>query len=69
MMKWILVLIASSGLTQGLSSQAGSFGDPSDGNRIAEPELRDYVRAERTPGFSPITGIVDANGDPISDSD
>jgi hypothetical protein len=68
MMKWILVLIASSGLTQGLSSNAGPLGDASDGNRIAEPELKDYVRAERTPGFSPVTGVVDANGDPVNDS-
>ncbi len=69
MMKWILVLIASSGLTSGLSSRASPFGDPSDGNRITEPELRDYVRAERTPGFSPLTGVVDSNGDPANESD
>jgi hypothetical protein len=29
---------------------------------IAEPTLADYSHATRTPGFSPITDVVDANG-------
>lgn len=33
--------------------------DSVDGNRISEPTLKDYVQAERTPGFSLITDVVD----------
>lgn len=65
MRKIFFVLIASLSLLQG-SSIAGSTGDSADGNRIPEPALRDYVRAERTPGFSPITEIRDENGTPVA---
>ncbi|NDG83535.1 MAG: hypothetical protein EBX52_00680 [Proteobacteria bacterium] len=60
-----LVLIASMGLVQG-SSHAGSGADSTNGNLIPEPSLRDYVRAERTPGFSPVTDVRDENGAPVS---
>ncbi len=39
------------------SGQARMPGNPSNGNLIAEPRLADYSEAERTPGFSAITGI------------
>ena len=60
----LLILIASASLLQG-TSIAGSPDDSTNGNRIPEPALRDYVRAERTPGFSPITDIRDEDGKPV----
>jgi hypothetical protein len=60
----IAALITSMSLIQG-SSLAGSQDDSVNGNRIAEPKLQDYVRAERTPGFSAITDVRDANGDSV----
>jgi hypothetical protein len=59
-----LVLIASAGVMHG-PSHAGSVGDSVNGNLIPEPALRDYVRAERTPGFSPVTDVRDQNGTPV----
>jgi hypothetical protein len=41
---------------------ADSHTDTVNGNLIPEPTLADYDHATRTPGFSPITDIVDANG-------
>jgi hypothetical protein len=43
-------------------SMADSVQDSANGNLIAEPTLPDYVAATRTPGFSPITDVVDVNG-------
>jgi len=43
-------------------SKADLASDTADGNLIAEPILSDYSKAERTPGFSPITDIVDQDG-------
>jgi|GEM_PF-4353326 len=61
------VLIASISLVliQG-SSRADSGRDSTNGNLIPEPALRDHVRAERTPGFSPVTDVRDENGAPVS---
>jgi hypothetical protein len=50
-------LIILMGSLQGASlAQSGS--DSVNGNLIPEPRLLDYVRAERTPGFSEITDIT-----------
>ena len=59
----IASLITSMSLVQG-SSLAGSQEDSVNGNLISEPKLQDYGRAERTPGFSAITEVRDANGNP-----
>ena len=49
-----------------LSKAWASGGNPTDGNQIAEPILSDYAHAERTPGFSPVTDVVDQHGNQLS---
>lgn len=46
---------------------AGSQEDSVNGNLLSEPKLQDYVRAERSPGFSAITEIRDSNGNPVKE--
>ncbi len=48
-------------------SQANAPENHVDGNQIQEPFLTDYVRAERTPGFSPVTDIIDSRGNHLSE--
>ena len=62
--KFILILLLSPFFIS--FSQATETNELSDGNQIAEPILADYVRAERTPGFSPITDVVDEHGNQFS---
>jgi hypothetical protein len=64
MRQFLIILLASFGLFQSVSI-ADSRVDAVDGNLIQEPVLNDYVKAERTPGFSPITDVVDQNGDAV----
>ena len=40
--------------------------DAVDGNQIQEPTLKDYARANRVPGFSEITDVVDQNGEAVA---
>jgi hypothetical protein len=60
---FLLILVAGIGLFGG-TSQAGDSSECYNGHLIAEPRLPDYVHAERSPGFSPITEIQDADGEP-----
>ena len=62
---FLFALLASLGFFQS-ASIADSF-ESADGNLIQEPNLSDYVRAERTPGFSPITDVVDQNGKMVAE--
>jgi len=62
----IAALLTSMSLLQG-SSMAGSQEDSVNGNLLSEPKLQDYVRAERSPGFSAITEIRDSNGNPVKE--
>jgi hypothetical protein len=47
-------------------SRAGNLPDTVNGNLIREPELSDYRSATRTPGFSPVSAVVDAEGNPVN---
>ncbi|MBU6155193.1 MAG: hypothetical protein KGP28_12890 [Bdellovibrionales bacterium] len=60
----LLILIAVAGLL-GATSMASNPDEAMNGHLIAEPKLQDYVKAKRSPGFSPITEIQDANGNPV----
>ena len=64
---FLISLIASAGLIQGVStaSKAGSIPDAMNGNLIREPALLDYQKGDRTPGFSKITEVLDPNGTPV----
>jgi hypothetical protein len=61
---FLLILVALTGLIQG-SSLANDSNESFNGHLISEPKLPDYVKAERTPGFSSITDIQDAEGRPV----
>jgi hypothetical protein len=60
-MRIFITLMAFSALFSSFS-MAGSSTDSVNGNRIAEPKLADYHVGDRTPGFSAITDIVNADG-------
>jgi hypothetical protein len=62
----LLILVTSIGLI-GSSSRAGDSSESYNGHLIPEPKLHDYVKAERTPGFSPITEIQDNEGRILKD--
>ena len=47
-------------------SRGDSYEDSVNGNLVREPALHDYHEASRAPGFSPITDVVDLNGNPVS---
>ena len=61
----LLALLASFGLFPSFS-MADSKLDAVDGNQIQEPTLKDYARANRVPGFSEITDVVDQNGEAVA---
>ncbi len=46
---------------------AAPIQDSVNGNLVREPALSDYQKAERSPGFSKITDIIDENGKPVSE--
>jgi hypothetical protein len=41
--------------------------DTVNGNLVREPVLQDYQKAERSPGFSKITDIIDENEKPLAE--
>jgi hypothetical protein len=57
----LLILVTGLGLI-GSISQAGDSSEAYNGHLIPEPKLHDYVKADRTPGLSPITEIQDSEG-------
>ena len=66
---FLLILVASFSLFQSVSIAADSRADlvaRADGNRIQEPLLKEYVRANRTPELSEITDVVDQDGQPVT---
>ena len=48
-------------------SMAAPILDSVNGNLVRDPALSDYQKAERSPGFSKITDIIDENGKPVSE--
>ena len=61
---FLLILLTLTSLPHG-SSMANDSNESFNGHLISEPKLPDYVKAERTPGFSAITDIQDAEGRPV----
>ncbi len=41
--------------------------DLANGNLIPEPLLQDYVQANRVPGLSQVSEIIDSLGNPVSE--
>jgi hypothetical protein len=44
----------------------GTANESFNGHLIREPSLNDYHQGERSPGFSPITDVIDSDGRPAS---
>jgi hypothetical protein len=53
-------LLSTLGLALTLPTSAES--DSANGNLIRNPALSDYREASRSPGFSPVTDVIDADG-------
>jgi hypothetical protein len=60
----LLILVTGFGL-MGASSRAGDSSEAYNGHLIPEPKLHDYSMATRTPGFSTVTDVQDAEGNAL----
>jgi hypothetical protein len=63
-MRFLVFFLALTGSVTVMANVTES--DSVNGNLIRQPELRDYHQAERTPGFSPITDVINSEGRPAS---
>ncbi len=57
-MRFLVFFLTLSGSVTVLANVTES--DSVNGNLIRQPELRDYRQGERTPGFSPITDVIES---------
>lgn len=57
-MRFFVFFLTLSGSVTVLANVTES--DSVNGNLIRQPELRDYRQGERTPGFSPITDVIES---------
>ena len=63
-MRFLVFFLTLSGSVTVLANVTES--DSVNGNLIRQPELRDYRQGDRTPGFSPITDVIEAESRPAS---